>query len=311
MQISRLVPSPLDSANRSGSETSRRRFLRDGVVGLCLLPLGGVGCHLLEKPLSLTRGKSKDLPPIRTAGDVVTLEIVFVDRPAGDSLLGAPLWNHVDQMASLDSVVRTMLRQNGIRAGVLGSHLPEPLQRMLGLKSTASTATTSGSNKSPGLEGRRVSIPAGGTTNIHVSPFYHTAAAKADVTIVQGTEKRTKHYANARCVFQLTATRLQDGWVQCDFLPQVHHGDQYLRPTAGADAWELDNSQQVDKFHPQRFSVQLNEGEMAVVTAEDSTRGTLGEQFFHERSSAATIQRVLLVRLCDSGSPAPVFSERP
>ena len=131
------------------------------------------------------------------------------------------------------------------------------------------------------------------------------------MTIEQGTERRTKRYTNARCVFELTASRLQDGWVQCDFLPQVHHGDQYLRPTAGVDAWELDNSQQVDKFHPQRFSMQLNEGEMAVVTTEDSTRGTLGEQFFQERSSAATIQRVLLVRLCDSGNPAPVFSERP
>jgi hypothetical protein len=286
-------------------------LLRVGVVGVCLLPLGVVGCHLLEKPLSLTRGKSRELPPLRASGDVVSLEIVFVDRPAGDALLGAPLWSHVDQMASLDSAARTMLRQNGIRAGVLGSHLPESLQKMLGLKSAAPGATTAVTDKSTGLEGRRVSIPAGGTTVIHVSPFYSTAAAEADVTIEQGTEKRTKHYGNLRCVFQLTARRLQDGWVQCEFLPQVHHGEKYLRPTAGTEAWELDNSQQVDTFHPQRFSVQLNEGEMAVVTAEESTRGTLGEQFFRERSSAATIQRVLLVRLCDSGSPAPVFGERP
>lgn len=288
-------------------EESRRSFLHRGLASACWIPLSAVGCHLLEKPLSLTRGKSTALPPIRTAGDAISLEIVFVDRPGGDVLLGAPLWSHVDQVASLDSAVRTMFRQNGLRVGVLCSNPPESLQKMLGLKATASGSEIKKADKSSGLEGRRVSVPAGGTTVIHVSPFYTPFAVEADLTVEQGTEKRTRHYVNLRCLYQLTARRLQDGWVQLDFLPQVHHGDRFLRPTAGADDWELDNSQRVDTFHPQRFSLPLNEGEMAVVTVDDSARGTLGELFFRERSAAATIQRVLLVRLCDSGNGTPVY----
>ena len=117
MQMPNPVTGTQCPVHRPDSDTSRRRFLRDGVAGVCLLPLGIVGCHLLEKPLSLTRGKSRELPPLRASGDVVSLEIVFVDRPAGDALLGAPLWSHVDQMASLDSAARAMLRQNGIQIG--------------------------------------------------------------------------------------------------------------------------------------------------------------------------------------------------
>jgi hypothetical protein len=271
------------------------------------IAFGAAGCHLIEQPLSLTRLKRNSLPPIRMAGDAISLEIVFVDRPAGDALLGAPLWSHVDQVASLDSAVRAMLRQNGLRVGIVCSNPPESLQTMLGLNSRESRSAAKLPDQSSGLEGRRVSLPAGGTTEVHVSPFYEHTAEQADLTVVQGAEKRTRHYVNCRCVYQLTARRLQDGWVQLDFLPQVHHGDHYLRPTAGTEDWQFDQGQRVDTFHPQRFTLPLNEGEIAIVTVEDSTRESLGELFFRERSSAATIQRLLLVRLCDAGSASPVY----
>lgn len=295
-------------ARHSSLVTLHPQRLRD--VGVLMIAVSIVaGCHLLEKPLSLMRAKSRELPRLRTGADSISLEIVFVDRPSGDELLGTSLWSHVDQVASLDTATRSMLLQNGVRVGVLGTHPPESLQKMLGLKSMPTVHRGTGQDRSSGLEGRRVSIPSGSPTLIHVSPFYSPFAVEAEVTVEQGAEKRTRHYSNLRCLYKLTVKRLQDGWVQLDFLPQIYHGDPYLRPTAGIEAWELDHSQPVDTFHPQRFSLTLNEGEMAVVTAEENTRGTLGEQFFRERSSAATIQRVLLVRLCHSGTAAPVFGE--
>jgi hypothetical protein len=298
-----------DSPSSPDEVVSRRHFLHRRIVGALGLSLWSAGCQLLSKPLSLSRARSTALPPIRTSADAISLEFVFIDRPAGDPLLGSPLWNHVDQMASLDTSIRSMLRQNGLRTGVLSAHPPESLQSMLGLKTSGAASRPKSAVGASGLEGRRVSVPPGGTTQVHVNPFYESAAAEADLIVEQATENRSRHYHNLRCVYQVAARRLQDGWVHLDFVPQVHHGEQHLRPKAGADDWQFDHAQSVDTFHAQRFSLPLNEGEMAVVTADDTAKGTLGDLFFRERSAAATIQRVLLVRLCDAGRPTPVYAE--
>ena len=39
------------------------------------------------------------LPPLRPARDALQIDVVFIERPLGDPLLGKTLWNDIDQVA--------------------------------------------------------------------------------------------------------------------------------------------------------------------------------------------------------------------
>ena len=58
--------------------------------------------------------KAFKLPPLPVPRDSVEVEIVFIDRPAGDSLLGKTLWRDVDQVGMLSAEQRSALREAGI-----------------------------------------------------------------------------------------------------------------------------------------------------------------------------------------------------
>lgn len=211
----------------------------------------------------------------------------------GDALLGPELWQQVDQVASLETGTRSLLRQNGFRVGVVGSRPPEALQAMLGLKSEF--AYEPEAEKSKQLVGRQVVIRSGGETEIKVSPDYATCEVKAR----DGDQVRSRELQNARCIYRVTTQRIQDGWVRLDFVPQVQYGGQQLRPEAGDAGWELTSAPRSETFHAQRFSIQLSVGEMAVLTSEDNAPGTLGRLFFLGPDESANVQRLLVVRLSD------------
>src|SRR5262245_56325192 len=101
--------------------------------GTCLLVLGllpPVGCtsyhpkhdaqSLLKKP--------------RLAPDSVVLEVFSVHFRRDDHELYRAIWQEVDEQA-LPMELRQRLIGNGFRAGVVSSHLPQAVQRLLELNS--------------------------------------------------------------------------------------------------------------------------------------------------------------------------------
>ena len=106
-------------SGRQAPDLRRRttRLLSVLCAGACLC---ATGCNLLNIStlFSSTESSGKSelkLPPIVASRDAVQLEILFVDRPANDALLGDSLWKQVDQIADMSADIRGTLRENGWR----------------------------------------------------------------------------------------------------------------------------------------------------------------------------------------------------
>lgn len=285
-------------------------------LSVCLAALSG--CEVFDKPLLVT-GARKKLPALHAPPDAIRLEIVFVERPVGDSLLGPELWQQVDQLASLEHGSRGLIKQNGFRVGVVGSHPPAALQTMLGLKSDF--VYEPDAEKSKQLVGRQVFLRSGWTTEVQVSPLY----AECDLEVRQGEQKVARQFRNARCLYQITAERVQDGWVRLDFVPQVRHGTEQFRYAPGSTDWVGSTAQKLETFYPQRFSLNLSVGEMAVLSADEQeiAESTLGRLFFlgpgfgapgsgseNRANGGDVVQRLLVVRLADMQNNDDPYAHR-
>lgn len=276
------------------------------------------GCALFKTPPSQLFTKSFKLPAIELPPDSIQLDVMYVERPVGDARLGDELWRYADEISVVDTDQRSVLRQNGFRVGVVGSNPPLALQCMLGLKSDF--AYEPEAEKSKQLIGHRYILRSRGQQTILASPVYPACTLE----IPQGDESTHHSFENAQCKYLVTAERLQDGWVQLDFVPQMYHGDERLRPGIGeSGSWENIPGQRKATLYPQRFAVRLSVGEMAVLTAADDAKGRLGELFFRGPAALAalgdgwanneqapadqpltTVQRVLVVRLAGMSEPA-------
>ena len=146
---------------------------------------------------------------------------ILVERPV-DDLLMRSLWQEIDEIGSIGHEVRKSLHENGFRVAVASSSPPRALQSMLGLESDF-VGVSAGDN-SKQLPSMQYVLPPNAKTKIDASPFY--PACSIEVPTTDG--KKLKDYANACCRFNVTARRLQDGWVTLEFLPEIHHGDQVL-----------------------------------------------------------------------------------
>jgi hypothetical protein len=287
-----------------------QRFLPiAGIAALCWMM---IGCKLAMLSVGgpTSDDKSKDtnpLPPLTLSRDAIELEIVFVERPVGDPLLGSLLWNEVDQIGALDPEVRNRLRDNGLRVGHVGSTPPQALQTLLGLATEIPGDADRPTPKN--LSGRRVALASGTQTIIQTSPHLEECSVK----IRDGDAATAEHYSNARGVLRLKAERLQDGWVELEFLPEIHHGSHHLRHTASSDGWKLDSTQLIEPLYRHRFTITANLGEMAVITVGGEDPESLGHCFFRTtettNSSRLQIQRLLIVRLAGMKRIDPLYAE--
>ena len=246
---------------------------------------------------------ASQLPPIVPSRNAIQLEIVFVDRPVDDPLLGDSLWRDVDQVTALPVLLRAKLKQYGFRVGQTGSTPPAALQSSLGLTSQPQCDDDSdGSNR---FTVRRVALPSGGETEIEVSPVL----PERDITIPGTKVDQSRHFQNSRCVLRVRAHRVQDGWANIEFIPEIHHGWSLPRATAARTGWQFRTTQTTEPLFGLRFDLDLALHEMVVVTADSEEPDMPGYQFFRGADESAFGQRLLLVRLADMCNVQPVYSE--
>lgn len=266
-----------------------------------MLIVAAIGCTLFDRGTNLIEHFSQKaenaegvIPRIPRAANTVQLELMFVERPADDPLLGDDqLWAGLDTVTDVDPVVRKRLLANGLRIGHSSSTPNKAIESLLGLKSEhAGTAAPVDPNK---LTGRRVVRPSGSDTVVQTAPM--RAAASVKITTDDGV--RVKDYTLTRTVMRVKAERLQKGWARLEFLPEIHHGKRRLRPISTETGWRNETSQKVHRLYSQRFSLTLNVGDMAVITADRNLPDSLGGTFFMAGEQGEQIQRVLIVRLSD------------
>ena len=264
------------------------------VVALAVSTL--IGCSLFptEDAVSTVESRRPMLPPIRAAQNAIQLEVLFVERPADDPLLGPMLWREIDQIAAIPAETRELLQQNGFRVGHVGSSLPPTVQTLLGL---VGAGESDNANSKP-LVGNRKILPPGIDTEVQTSEERESCQLK----IVQGDQVKLHEYQSARSLFRLKSARLQDGWVRIDFQPEIHYGDNRVRHTPTEEGWAYRSRQNVDARHAHQFSLTMNVGEMAIITAAPDQPETMGDLFFCRDDHGIKRQRVLIVRVADAGS---------
>lgn len=279
---------------------SRRNRILLAVAAVAAL---GSGCALMEvgqtlytnKPVELNnpRYAGRGLPPIPQPKNVLKLDITFVERPAGDPLLAKELWTEIDQLSAVAPEVRATLEQNGLRTGIASATPSRAMQALLGLSTSIPDERTRIAHQTAPVE-------SGGSTRIpcSIEPYDHCT-----LRLVGDDGPQAKEFDNARCLLTVTAHRLQEGWVQLEFQPEIHHDDRRLRytPTESrrGPQWGLRETQQVETLFGQRFSLKLNMGERAVLTAGDGDDPSVGRLFFIGNGPDAKTQRVLVIRVAD------------
>lgn len=261
------------------------------IVGITLL----AGCALFPEGMSAEKVETRrpTLPPIQAAPDSIQLEVLFVERPADDPLLTKLIWAEVDQIASIPAETRELLLQNGMRVALAGSNPPPTVQKLLGMVSGGSNSAVD----SKRMVGSRKLLPPGVDTEVQTAENYETCHLK----LIQGDNVKLLDYQQARCLFRMNSNRLQDGWIRVTFQPEIHHGENRVRHTPTEDGWAFRSRQNVDARHSHQFSLTMNVGEIALITAAPEMPESLGELFFCRDDNGIKKQRVLIVRVADAG----------
>ncbi len=238
------------------------------------------------------------LPTLAAPRDSVEVDIVFVDRPISDPLLGKTLWREIDQVGTLSSEQRAAIRDAGLLVGHVGSIPPDALQSLLNLTDEDQERQRREANGIPKTAARRVALTGGTETEI----WSNEPVAQRSVTLTGG---KPLELTNARGLLRLKAERSQDGWARLDFTPELHHGQTGTRPFAGAAGWMYRTTQEVIPCFSQHFSANLNVGEMLVLTCDRERSGTLGQSLFQFEDSNGPKQRLVVVRLAELREIAP------
>jgi hypothetical protein len=288
-----LLYSSLDDCCQNKRDSPHPMVMR---VVLCVCLSFSSGCQLFKSPNEDTT--STILPPIVAPRENIQLEFMFIDRPIGDPLVGGELWEQVDQIATLSSEQRTALATNGWKVGHANSHPPRALEELLELNSSDGR---SADGKRQFLV-RRVAVPSGGDVPVDVTE----TIPELDFSLKPGD--RAEKYKSARGVLKLTVQREQDGWVKLSFLPEIHHGNTWLRPIATQFNWTSRRSQAVLPLYDQKFSLNLNVGEMALITSAGDDVKKSGYAFFRSIDPTGQVQRLLVVRIANMRRVQPVYA---
>ncbi len=216
-------------------------------------------------------------------------------------LLGKTLWNDIDQVAGFESSELDAVKQLGFLIGNAGANPCPALERML--RDSADPLDDADAKNCLRLKKQTFCLRSSESSSIETNAEQHCTL---DFPLFTGP--REKKYDNFKSILRLTAVRLQDGWAKLEFAPEIHHGMDRVRPMVVNGGWQAKESQEVDTL-PQRFSLKLHVGEMAVMTAASADPRSFGHHaFIREDAEKGPVQRLLVVRLSNMSRIDPVYS---
>jgi len=268
----------------------------------CLLPVAG--CSMFQSNNHTALKPAAELPNIPQPADTMELEIMFIERPTGDPLIGNLLWRDVDQIGALEPEQLAMLKESGFRIGHISSSPPQALQTLLGMQAEIEEHDEQNPNSNK-FSGRRLFLRSGAETEIQSSPFYRSCTIELPDEL---STELTKDYENARCVIRMKVEKVQNGWMKIEFIPEIHHGHNHLRRIATKFGWQFQNTQKIDVLHKQKFSTTLNVGEMVVLTSNGTAPQSLGNTFFLGTEENSDLQRLLVIRFADMKKTESVYA---
>lgn len=228
----------------------------------------------------------------RPTFDTVQLDVAHIEQPLSDISMVDLLWKEVDQIGALDSKTRRSLEENGIRVGITGPNPPRILQKMLEVDAAWREQRSDGR---VGTSAQSVTVVPGQPTRLLTGEGY----AECEIQVPRASGMETITFQQANCVLRIEAETLQKGWVKLHFIPEIHHGAQSNRRVATESGWQFKNTQKVEPVYSQQFSLTLNKGEVALLTATEPNPGKLGHAMFIGDGEDDQIQQMIVIRLAE------------
>lgn len=252
----------------------------------------------------------KQLPSPPMSPDCVVLEVAFLRLPE-DPVLEEELWTQVDeQMDSID--MRRHLTDNGLRAGRIGTQLPEALQQTLDAARTPLEAITQGEapeeNELFAFQ-QRLQLRAGKDRKVRAT---RTTLEELVLLLAEEGMVRAVRLERPLGFFNIRSHPLGDGRVQLALTPEVEFGAARQRHVGGQGLFlrVIDRPRHV--LEHLRIETVLAPGQTLLVSATPEARG-LGAHFFAPHVSGREERSAMLVRLAqtqidDLFSPEEVLS---
>ncbi|MFH5802931.1 hypothetical protein [Alienimonas sp. DA493] len=301
---------------------SRRRPARcapgvaAGWVAVCGVLLGcglTAGCAIFDQSVeAMTPGGYDESPvddprmtALRPVIDQILLEVVLVERPADDPLLGRALWDSVGEIGAVDADRAERLRNAGFRVGVASADPPEAVRALIERREVIGSPLPNSRTTRLGAGGQdeevklnRVTLRVGGETTLPTAPnegelLVVTPAAK-------GKPSRTESFDSATGQVRIGCRTPQKGWVTFDLTPEIHHGPRAMRAAPGPAGLETVHGQRVRAWPDRSFEVTLTVGDSVILgLREDAAPDCLAAALLAAEKNGHATDRVLVVRLAD------------
>jgi hypothetical protein len=246
------------------------------------------GCRLLNDE-AVVQGHSP-LQPAPPSPDSVTPEI------------NHDAWREIDETRLSPSIQRE-LANNGLRAGVIGTRVPEAFNHVLHRgNSPAEQAETAAAEETvevtaePIVHGRVQRLRRNQRSEIQASEIY----ASLPLLVSAGRELSGQTYQQAQAIYALRVDPQPDRTVDVELTPEIHHGAARIRWTGGDDGI-LRQAPLRDRevFDQLRLRVRLAPGEMLVLTSLPDAGSRLGHYFHTVDSADGPQQKLILIRLAE------------
>jgi hypothetical protein len=221
-----------------------------------------------------------------TGDDVVMLDIVLLERPAGDAFIDREVWATTDEQV-IPLAGKARLEDNGFRVGQVGGIVPPGLQGLL---------TSERANANPRRRQCRANTP----TVLTLSP----AHAQCRFTLKLDGQATPVSLDQGVCSFQVTPTQTDDNRVKLSFVPQVQYGSRKYWPAADEGGWSLQGQRPIERYAQLGWDISLAPNEYVVIGTTFAKPESLGYQSFVALQEANPVQRLLVIR-AGAMAPAP------
>lgn len=258
---------------------------------LCVLSTATVGCFFTrsERPLNGEDDRSRvsaesvvrSIAPI-TPAEGIFLESIILERPIGDPFLDQELWNAVLPVGSPET--RVLLSENGLRAGVLATQLPQKFQTLLKSETEA-------------IHGRGLTFANRKEDVLPTSGPY----AKCEFHLFGdlGGKRTSVSLQDARCGILVRPEATTDGRVKLFCEPQIQHGQkqEWFRPVSDITTLTRVEEVPLARYTQLAFEAQLGSNEYLLIGWQAEQADTIGEVLFGVEASGQPRQRVLVIRV--------------
>ncbi len=233
----------------------------------------------------------------RSTTRTIPLELVFVRCDEHDAALGEELWQFVDEQG-FDADLRRRLAANGLRVGIVGSHLPPHLAQRFTATATAGEQTLA---TDAAVSRRMLRLLPGRRGEVVMASGIRELVLleHADGGVRGGT------YADASPLMSLRAKPAADGRVEIEAVPEIRHGP-VEKSWVGEDGmFRLESGQRRQRLEHLAFTAVLPHDGMLVVGCGGGDTASVGDCLLrdHDRGERTSVRLLAIRPLADTIDP--------